>query len=82
MSEQHTLTLGDLKLGQQGKVVNIASICQGAERRRFMDLGIVPGTVIEAELTSPSGDPTAYKIRGALIALRREQAQLINITPV
>ena len=82
MSEQQTKTLRDLKLGQQGKVVNISAICQGAERRRFMDLGIVSGTVIEAEMTSPSGDPTAYKIRGALIALRREQAQLINITPL
>jgi Fe2+ transport system protein FeoA len=44
-----------------------------------MDLGIVPGTVIGAELRSPGGDPTAYDIRGALIALRREQAALINI---
>jgi Fe2+ transport system protein FeoA len=79
MSEQNTITLRDLKPGQQAKVVNISQWCQGAERRRFMDLGIVPGTVIEAEMTSPSGDPTAYNIRGAIIALRREQAKLINM---
>ena len=30
-------------------------------------------------MTSPSGDPTAYKVRGALIALRKEQAQLIRV---
>jgi Fe2+ transport system protein FeoA len=47
-----------------------------------MDLGILPGTRIEAEMTSPSGDPTAYRIRDALIALRREQADLIRITPL
>lgn len=44
-----------------------------------MDLGIVPGTTVEAEYDSPSGDPTAYRIRGTLIALRREQADQINI---
>ena len=37
------------------------------------------GTEIEAELTSPSGDPVAYRIRGATIALRREQAELIRV---
>ena len=46
----------------------------------MMDLGILPGTVVTAELISPSGDPTAYRIRDALIALRVEQAQLINIS--
>jgi Fe2+ transport system protein FeoA len=46
------------------------------------DLGILPGTLIRAEMTSPSGDPTAYRVRGALIALRDEQAGLINITRV
>lgn len=72
-------TLAALRLGQQGRVLDISPRCRGAERRRMMDLGILPGTVIAAELISPSGDPTAYRIRGAMIALRREQAQLINI---
>jgi DtxR family Mn-dependent transcriptional regulator len=72
-------TLAVLRPGQQGQVVAISPRCRGAERRRMMDLGILPGAVIAAELISPSGDPTAYRIRGAMIALRREQAQLINI---
>jgi DtxR family Mn-dependent transcriptional regulator len=72
-------TLALLRPGQQGQVVAISPRCRGAERRRMMDLGILPGAVIAAELVSPSGDPTAYRIRGAMIALRREQAQLINI---
>jgi ferrous iron transport protein A len=45
----------------------------------MMDLGILPGTVIEAEMTSPGRDPTAYRVRGALIALREEQASMIRI---
>lgn len=69
-----------LKPGQQGRVTHISPRCRGPERRRMMDLGILPGTLIQAELISPSGDPTAYRIRGAVIALRREQAQQIHIT--
>lgn len=71
--------LSSLKPGQAGRVVNISPASRGPERRRLMDLGILPGTVVAAEFLSPSGDPMAYRIRGALIALRREQADLINI---
>jgi len=59
----------------------ITSRCQGAQRRRLLDLGVVPGTRIVAELDSASGDPIAYRIRGALIALRRQQAEWIEIEP-
>lgn len=72
--------LSNLKPGETAKVVSISQTSRGAERRRFMDLGILPGTTIKAEMVSPSGDPTAYRIRGALIGLRKEQASLINIT--
>ena len=73
--------LSSLKPGEKGRVVSISPASRGPERRRLMDLGIVPGTTVEAEYNSPSGDPTAYRIRGALIALRREQADQINISP-
>jgi DtxR family Mn-dependent transcriptional regulator len=80
--EQEGDKLSNLKLGEQGYVVSISPVLRGAERRRLMDLGIIPGTLITAELRSPSGDPTAYRIRGATIALRHEQADLINISPI
>jgi Fe2+ transport system protein FeoA len=44
-----------------------------------MDLGIVSGTPVSAELVSLGGDPTAYRVRGTLIALRRKQAEQIFI---
>ena len=47
--------------------------------RRMADLGLVPGTRVECELVSPSGDPVAYRIRGALIALRRQDARRVSI---
>ena len=71
--------LSALSIGESGRVVLISRRARGLERRRLLDLGILPGTVIEAEMKSPSGDPTAYKIRGATIALRREQADQIRI---
>ena len=71
--------LSVLEPGESGRVQGIAAACRGLERRRLLDLGVVPGTVIEAELRSPSGDPTAYRIRGALVALRRDQADWIQV---
>jgi Fe2+ transport system protein FeoA len=44
-----------------------------------MDLGVVPGTEIEAEMKSIGGDPVAYRIRGASIALRKNQADKIYL---
>ena len=73
-----TRTLADLQPGQAGIVAELH--CTGLERRRLMDLGVVPGTQILAEMHSPLGDPVAYRVRGALVALRAQQARLITIT--
>jgi DtxR family Mn-dependent transcriptional regulator len=75
-------TLLDAGPGEAVRVVSIAAACQGAQRRRLLDLGVVRGTVVVPELVSASGDPVAYRIRGALIALRREQASWIAVEPV
>jgi DtxR family Mn-dependent transcriptional regulator len=72
-------TLVDLEPGQRARVLGISPACQGAQRRRLLDLGVVRGTVVEAALRSAAGDPIAYRIRGALIALRSEQASWIRI---
>jgi len=71
--------LSELPVGQQATVVDISPACLGVERRRLLDLGVIPGTVVQAELESAGGDPIAYRIRGAMIALRREQADLIRV---
>ena len=71
--------LANLQPGEAGTVLSISPACRGLARRRMMDLGVLPGTVVAAEMRSPSLDPTAYRIRGALIAIRRDQANLIHI---
>ena len=71
--------LSDLPIGGEALVYALAPSCAGAERRRLLDLGVVPGTRIRCEFASPFGNPRSYDIRGALIALRDHQADRILI---
>jgi len=73
-------SLSGLHPGEKAQVLSLSPAFRSVERRRLMDLGIIPGTVVESELCSASGDPIAYRIRGSLIALRQEQANLIKVT--
>ncbi len=66
------MPLDRLPLGKRARVKKLMS--EGALRRRMLDLGLVWDTEVEALQKSPSGDPTAYFIRGAVIALRSEEA--------
>lgn len=74
---QNYIPLNKLPVGQKATVASLLS--KGTERRRMLDLGLVRGTTIEALQKSPSGDPIAYFIRGAVIALRDEDACKILI---
>ena len=71
--------LSSLKTGDKGIVLGISKALRGQQRRRLMDLGVVPGTEIVAEMKSVSGDPTAYRIKGASIALRKNLADRIYL---
>ena len=70
-------TLSELKIGESGRVARL--LLDGAERRRLLDLGLSPGTLIEARLISPFGDPIAYQVRGTVIALRKTQADRVEV---
>jgi DtxR family Mn-dependent transcriptional regulator len=67
--------------GKRVTVLGLARSCRGPERRRLLDLGFVAGTTVEVAMVSPSGEPTAYRVRGTLIALHREQARLVMVEP-
>lgn len=71
--------LSALRPGEKGRITQLLPRCRGAERRRLLDLGLVPGTLVAAEMVSPGGDPTAYRVRGALLALRGTQAQVVRV---
>ena len=74
MSKIH---LSDLPMNKAGKVISLN--CSGPIRRRLLDLSIVNKTNIIPVLKSPSGDPTAFFVRGSIIALRKEDASLIDV---
>ena len=69
--------LCDLKIGQTGKVISVSAVSDLL--CRFIDIGIIEGTIIKCVAISPQGDPKAYLIRGAIIALRNRDAQLIEV---
>ena len=80
MAEGLKKRLCDLKNGQQGRVCALSNT--GAMRRRLLDIGLTPGTLTRCVGRSPGGDPAAYLIRGAVIAIRDTDAALITVRPV
>ena len=74
--------LSELLPGQKALINGINEDCKGIERKRLLDLGFVPGTLVEVAVSSPFRDPTAYRVKGGLIALRKIQASKINISNV
>ena len=75
--EPQAKTLDRLHVGERAMVLSLTS--QGIQRRRMLDLGLTQGTVVEALHKSPGGDPIAYSIRGAVIALRDEDARKVLV---
>lgn len=65
--------LSDLREGESGYVTEVNA--RPAMSGRLADLGLVRGTRVTCMLRAPAGDPCAYLIRGALIALRRRDAE-------
>jgi Fe2+ transport system protein FeoA len=73
--------LAELKTDQPAEILMLDDAVQGFTRRRFLDLGLTPGTKILPELGNFFGDPRAYRVRGTLIALRKDQAARIWVKP-
>lgn len=66
------LRLCDISPGQKALVSEVST--GSTLRRRLLELGLVEGTEVTCLRRSPWGDPTAYRIRGAVIALRRSDS--------
>ncbi|MBP1932899.1 FeoA family protein [Ammoniphilus resinae] len=77
MDHKEMISLYDLPIGAEGRVVSLE--VSGVMRRRLLDLGLVPNSLIKAVRRSPAGDPTAYRVRGTTIGLRMEEASKILI---
>lgn len=73
-------TLAQLREGQSARVAGLQ--LSGSMRRRLQDIGLIEGTTVQCVQKSPAGDPVAYFIRGALIALRTEDSGKVLVTPI
>ncbi|NUQ83524.1 MAG: FeoA domain-containing protein [Anaerolineales bacterium] len=82
IAKTNAVPLADLSQDQHGEIVMLDDSLQGFTRRRFLDLGLTPGATIHPELGNFFGDPRAYRVRGTLIALRKDQAEQIWVRPV
>lgn len=72
--------LSDTALGSSCiiKKINL----DGSIKRRLLDIGLIEGTRVENVLVSPAGDPMAFLIRGAVIALRCEDSKNIVVEAI
>ena len=74
------LSLADIRPGQRAVVRRLCT--EGSMRRRLLDVGLVENTGVECVGRSPGGDPSAYLIRGAVIAIRSEDCKTIMVRKV
>ena len=71
------MTLDKLPLGQEAVITAVGG--DGALRCRLLDMGLIEGTRVSCLQKSPAGDPVAYLIRGAVVALRSEDSSQILV---
>jgi len=73
--------LWQMKVGDRATIRGLDHAIDPQLRQRLLDLGLTPGTTVEHTLTGTFGKIRAYLVRGAMIALRQEQAELIHVPP-
>lgn len=69
--------LSELEAGDAGQISKL--LITGSMRRRLLDIGMSPGTVVSCIGKSPFGDPSAYLVRGCAVAIRKRDADGIII---
>ncbi len=70
-------TLANLPEGEKAKVSSVVGT--DAVTRRLMEMGIVPGEIVRVVKSAPFGDPMEIKVRGYHLAVRRNEARMIEI---
>ena len=70
-------SLKDINIGESCVIEKI--LIEADMYRRFLDIGLVEGTKVKCVNESPSGNPKAFLIRGAVIAIRLENCRDIIV---
>ena len=74
------MTLKDIKTGQSARVLSVGG--SGALRQHFLDMGIIPGTVVKVVKYAPMGDPVEITLHGYELTLRLDDADQIEVEEV
>ena len=74
------MTLKELAIGKSGCVLTVGG--EKALRRRLLDMGITPRTIITVKKVAPLGDPIELLLRGYILTLRLEDAEKITVEEV
>ena len=74
------MTIKDLSLGQSAKVLNVGG--EGQLRQHFLDMGIIPGALVQLVKRAPMGDPLEIMLHGYALTLREADAADIEVAPV
>lgn len=73
------MTLDQLAPGQVARISAVGG--SGSFRRRLLELGLLPGTEVLRTGQAPLGDPLSFRVRGAVLCLRRQEARTITVQP-
>ena len=74
------IKLSQLAPGEKARVESLSNEKQ--IKTRLTDLGLYPGETVEALFRAVCGDPTAYLMQNSVIALRRSEAEKIDVIPI
>lgn len=75
--ERHGLTLAQLAPGSRGRILAVGG--EGALRRRLLDMGLTPKTLVLVRKVAPMGDPIELYLRSYELTLRKEDAKKIFV---
>lgn len=70
-------TLNMLEIGQRARVIQVKG--RGSSRKRLLDMGMVPGTVLSVTKKAPMGDPIDFKLKGYNLSLRKQEAETVIV---
>lgn len=77
---EEAIFLNELTPGTKAKIVRVNG--NGETRRRIVDMGMTPGTLVEVERVAPLGDPMEVKVKGYHLSLRMDEARTISVEPI
>ena len=75
------MQIKDMAIGSKGRVKSM-NTSTPEYRRRLLMLGVTPGSTLEVIRVAPLGDPIELRIRGCLITVRKDEAEILDIEPI